>query len=256
MIYMKEYWCIYRITNNINGKTYIGQHKYRDENDPMKGYHGGGTLLFRAYKKYGFENFSTEVLYKRIQRKETADSMEIWMIEKERKSNENGCYNITAGGGGSNGVPRTSETKQKLREVLKGKMVGPKNPMYGKKHTDDAKKKMSDAVKKRPSNQKGLHRTPEQRKRMSDAHKGHIPWNKGKVGSQTAWNKGKHWSEEIRRKISEGEKGWKHSEETKHKMSEMRKGKKWYNNGIIEIKSLYIPEGFTSGRLRRKKENE
>ena len=52
-------YCIYRITNLINGKTYIGQHRYTKLNDNYK---GSGQLLWKAYEKYGFENFAKEVL--------------------------------------------------------------------------------------------------------------------------------------------------------------------------------------------------
>ena len=44
---------IYRITNLINNKTYIGQHKYKKINDY---YMGGGKNIKRAIKKYGREN--------------------------------------------------------------------------------------------------------------------------------------------------------------------------------------------------------
>ena len=33
-------YCIYKITNKINGNRYIGQHKYEDESNPMGKYKG------------------------------------------------------------------------------------------------------------------------------------------------------------------------------------------------------------------------
>ena len=56
---MKRYNYIYKITNNINGKLYIGKHSTDKLND---GYIGSGIRLHQAYNKYGIENFTKEYL--------------------------------------------------------------------------------------------------------------------------------------------------------------------------------------------------
>lgn len=50
---------VYKTTNNINGKYYIGKHSTFDLND---GYLGSGKILRLAIKKYGKQNFSREIL--------------------------------------------------------------------------------------------------------------------------------------------------------------------------------------------------
>ena len=82
---------------------------------------------------------------------------------------------------------------------------GVNHPRYGKPFSEEAKKK------------------------MSESHKGQIPWNKGKTGI---------YSEETRKKISEAHKGNEyhkgklHSDETKKKMSELKIGKETWNKGV------------------------
>lgn len=57
--------------------------------------------------------------------------------------------------GPNKGIPKTDEQKRKISETLMGKLVGEKNPFFGKKHTAETNKKNSDAHKGKPSPFKG-----------------------------------------------------------------------------------------------------
>jgi hypothetical protein len=47
--------------------------------------------------------------------------------------------------------------------------------------------------------------------------------------------------------------GLKHTEKTRKKMSEMRKGLKWWNNGVVDVRSLECPGNeWVNGRLKVK----
>lgn len=93
---------IYKITNKINGKLYIGfsnnierrfrEHKYRGtqyEKNPE-----WDKPLYRAMRKYGIENFSFEIIEECTI--ETADEREIYWINYYDSYNRG--YNATTGG--------------------------------------------------------------------------------------------------------------------------------------------------------------
>lgn len=135
---------IYRITNLTNGKTYIGQHKYKDLND---NYMGSGIHLRAAQKKYGMENFKKDILVFNIVEKSFIDLLEKEYIKFYRSIGK-AEYNITDGGQGGSG-PRSEETKKKISEAEKGKH-----------HSEEWKRKISKAMKGNQNNKgvnKGKH---------------------------------------------------------------------------------------------------
>lgn len=87
----------YKITNNINGHYYYGIHSTDDLDD---GYMGSGTRLHYAYKKYGKENFTKEVL-KYFDTYDDACEYESLIVNEVLLKDDN-CYNVKLGGlGGS-----------------------------------------------------------------------------------------------------------------------------------------------------------
>lgn len=211
-------WYIYKITNLINGKAYVGQ---RHNNNPLTDtYMGSGTALRRAYRKYGMENFKKEILFDGLTSVTAANIFESYFINKEETFDHKG-YNLRSsciqGGKLSHesiekirksltGRAASDETKKKLSESLKGHQVSDETRRKisafhkGKKVSDEAKKKMSIAAKQKP------YPSEETRKKLSDA------------------SKGRKMSEEAKKKIGEKLKGRQFSEETKRKISETLKG--------------------------------
>ena len=89
---------IYKITNQINNKAYIGQSIHIEERwkEHERDSNTIDTLLYRAMRKYGFDNFSFEVLEECPEAK--LNEREIYWI-KFFDTFENG-YNLTMGGDG------------------------------------------------------------------------------------------------------------------------------------------------------------
>ena len=97
------YGYIYKTTNLINGKKYIGQHRTNlDCLDPN--YIGGGKLILEAIQKYGKENFSVEII-KWCKDDEDLNSSEIEIISLLDAVNSNDYYNIASGGLGHSCPP-------------------------------------------------------------------------------------------------------------------------------------------------------
>lgn len=88
-------YIVYKITNKINNKIYIGCHKTENINDD---YMGSGTLIRRAIGKYGLENFEKIVLYN-FDNKLDMLKKEAELVNREFIK-RNDVYNLVEGGGG------------------------------------------------------------------------------------------------------------------------------------------------------------
>lgn len=241
---------IYKTTNLINNKIYIGQ----DSNNNPK-YFGSGILITRSIRKYGKKNFVKEIL-EYCNSQNELNKREIYWIAFFNSTNIEIGYNIANGGLGpglgmepwNKGKHLYEETKEKISKANKGRRFskevndkkgrkGELNSFYGKKHSDESRKKMSEnhadiSGDKNP---------------MVKLKKNPIKYNewKNKAGKGMRGKKITPEQKEKRSKILSGEGnpmyGKKHSDDTKQKISKANKGRK-----MDDLSKKHISDGSVS----------
>lgn len=147
----------------------------------------------RAFNKYGKDAFSFDVICECLE--EELNTKECAWIEWFGTIKRNRGYNLVGGGHTNRAI--SEETRRKLSKAKKGT-----------KMSMEARRKISESNKGRIFSAESI-------QKISRALQ-------GKPGT----NRGRKFSDEWRRKISEGTKGYKHTEEARRKMSEAKKGTK------------------------------
>lgn len=144
-----KYFYLYKITNLINGKVYIGQSVNpqarwrRHKSDAKLG--KNKKHLANAIRKYGARNFAFEVIAQ-SKTLEGIDQAEIDCIQQHKSSDKKYGYNIALGGNGKRivseetkkkiaqfmtGRKPSEETKRRRSQSMMGKNAGEKNGMFG-----------------------------------------------------------------------------------------------------------------------------
>ena len=172
-------YCVYKHTSP-QGKIYIGITSLPPQ---RRWQYGAGyrynTHFFSAIIKYGWDNFSHEILFSGLS-KEEAETKEIELIARFDSTNPHRGYNHGLGG---NSVGKMSEeTRKKISDSTKGE----KSFHYGKCHSEEAKRKMSIAAKKRPP------MSAETRRKIGEAERG-----------EKHWTHQKPFTEEHRKRIAQ-----------------------------------------------------
>ena len=192
---------IYKTTNTINGKIYVGQDKNNNPN-----YYGSGKLLQKAIRKYGKEKFKKEVL-EVCESESHLNNREVFWIREMNSTDRSVGYNISDG---------SKEGDRKIgHDIAKGGIYNYWVKKYG---VEEAERRNQIKIEKI-------------RKRNRD--NGTILTKKGrydiwleKYGEEEADRRYDKW----RIKISQYqqykiESGWKHSDDAKKKISESSKGR-------------------------------
>ena len=129
---------IYKHTCKVNGKSYIGQTSSTDiKNDRWQ--NGAGykqcTVFYRAIKKYGWDNFTHEIIEDNIETLEQANEREhYWIMHYHTWIDDPNCWGYNSTAGGNNLM--SEEVKAKISRSLLGHTV-----------TDEARRIYSENLK-------------------------------------------------------------------------------------------------------------
>ncbi len=231
---------IYKATNLINNKVYIGQtiqslaqrkaaHFYKSKNKKQKQFYFNNAL-----NKHGKDNFYWEVI-ETIENKNILGEKEKYWIKFFKSNEKEFGYNLTGGG---EGFTQTKETKLKLRLANLGKKLSPETKLkmslsrkgrIVSQETRDkirkssvGRKSSSEAIEKNRIYHLGRKQSKEtiEKRVLKNIGKKRTLETKQKIG---AANKGRQRARGVSEKIKLAKLWYHPTEETKRKTSESMK---------------------------------
>lgn len=233
---MSNIYTIYKATNNVNGKFYIGfASKWPQRKNSHKWYSKKRkNIFYNAIRKYGWEAFSWEVIYQSKDKDHTLKEMEPYFIKENKSYDRNFGYNMTIGGEGTfgyvhinhpmKGKPQSEESKEKNRQS-----------QIGRKHSEETKRKISES-------NKGKHNYSEEIiEKMKKSLTGRKLTEEHKQNIKNTL-KGRIFSEEHKQKLKQNNGCYKL---TKEQRSEKTK-KSWETRRKNKATCLHATTGSTS----------
>lgn len=162
-------YTIYKITNLINNKIYIGQtndfrmRQYQYKSAALNDH--TNMVIVRAMKKYGYENFKFEAIAT-CKNLDDSNFTEVQVIAQYDSMNLKLGYNLDPGGGSHK---RGEETIKRIKEGLLNYYKDNDHVNKGKSLTDEWKKAISKASMGKPGTNKGKTFSDEWRLKISQA---------------------------------------------------------------------------------------
>lgn len=161
------FYTVYKVTNQVNGKIYIGCHKTKDLDDD---YMGSGKYLARAKEKHGIENFNKEILFVFDNPKEMFEK-EAELVNEDFLAEAN-TYNLKVGGAG--GFDLINSDKDLLTE--RNRRIAEKrdyrDPVFIEKMRQQYLLNPISPKRRNPPNTKGFKFSDESKMKMSESSTG------------------------------------------------------------------------------------
>jgi hypothetical protein len=233
---------IYKITNLLNSKIYIGKDTKSNPN-----YYGSGSIIKRSIKKYGIENFTKEIIDRAETKEELAEKEKYW-ISYFNSTNKDIGYNISSGGDGGDTISNNPN-----REIINEK-VSRSSFTRGKTYEEAY----------------GPEKALEYKRKLGQNH-GSTKYKKGKTYEEIY---GKDLADQYKKKLKEARSKYKSEKERvgeekynimisksrerfRGENNPMSKNKfLWYHNPFSKeekrfIEGSEIPENFIKGRTKK-----